>query len=218
LFDTSQLHAGKLELHCEPFDLAAHLREHLKALRMSAPERTIRLDVSPKQPLDVVADADRIGQVIANYVTNALKYSPPDQPIDVQASVADGHARIAVVDHGQGIPVSERERIWQPFYRSSRVKVQSGSYLGLGLGLHICKAIVERHSGRIGLDTTVGQGSTFWFTLPLATPSQVSELGQPEARLRLIARRTPGGSTPGNRASGRSKGDDSGVRLTRCGS
>lgn len=174
LFDTSLLQAGKLELHCTPFDLMRLVREQVEALRMSAPQRTIRLQIAATEPVTVVADADRIGQVIMNYVTNALKYSPNDQLVDVRMAVAGASARVAVADRGPGLPMSEQERIWQPFYRAPGVKVQSGSSVGLGLGLHICKAIIERHGGQVGLDSTVGRGSIFWFTLPVASASGVA--------------------------------------------
>jgi len=174
LFDTSLLQAGKLELHCMPLDLVRLVREQVEALRMSAPQRTIRFQATAAEPVMVVVDADRIGQVIMNYVTNALKYSPNDQHVDVWMTVAGGYARVAVEDHGPGLPMSERERIWLPFYRAPGVKVESGSSVGLGLGLHICKAIIERHGGQVGLDSKVGRGSTFWFTLPLASASGVA--------------------------------------------
>jgi signal transduction histidine kinase len=174
LFDTSLLQAGKLELHSTPLDLVRLVREQVEALRMSAPQRTIRFQSVPTEAVTVVADADRIGQVIMNYVANALKYSPDDRPVDVRMTVGSGSVRVAVEDHGPGLPMSERERIWQPFYRAPMVKVQSGSSVGLGLGLHICKAIIERHGGQVGLDSKVGRGSTFWFTLPLASAGGVA--------------------------------------------
>ncbi len=141
---------------------------------MSAPQRTIRLQLAAIEPVTVVADVDRIGQVIMNYVTNALKYSPNDQLVGVRMTVVGGSARVAVEDRGSGVPMSEQARIWQPFYRAPGVKVQSGSSVGLGLGLHICKAIIERHGGQVGLDSAAGRGSTFWFTLPIASASGVA--------------------------------------------
>jgi signal transduction histidine kinase len=116
----------------------------------------------------VVADADRVGQVVINYVTNALKYSPADQPVAVRVAVAGAEARVAVTDHGPGLPQREQDRIWQKFYRAEGVRVQSGSGSGLGLGLHICKTIIEAHSGQVSVESAVGKGSTFSFALPLA--------------------------------------------------
>jgi signal transduction histidine kinase len=116
----------------------------------------------------VLADADRIGQVITNYLTNALKYSPASQPVRIWVGIADGRARVAVEDHGPGLPVSEQERIWQQFYRAEGVKVQSALGGSMGLGLYVCKRIVEDHGGAVGVYSEVGHGSTFWFELPLA--------------------------------------------------
>jgi PAS domain S-box-containing protein len=168
LFDTSLVHADKLELQRMLCDLVAVVREALEALRLASPQRTIDLQVVAAGPVQVVADADRIGQVVSNYVTNALKYSPEDQAVVVRVDVTGAGARVAVTDHGPGLPQREHERIWQKFYRAEGVRMRSGSSSGLGLGLHICKSIVERHGGQVGVESAVGQGSTFWFTLPLA--------------------------------------------------
>ncbi len=144
LFDTAALRAGKLELHRAPLDLVALVRAQVAGLRIAAPERMIRLHLPASgEHIVVEADADRIGQVVANYLTNALKV--------------------------------ERARVWEPFHRAPGVTVQSQTHSGapgqggsLGLGLHICKAIVAAHGGQVGVESVVGARSTFWFTLPLA--------------------------------------------------
>ena len=143
------------------------------ALGVASPDRTITLQ-APEDgaPIMVEADADRLGQVVTNYVTNALKYSPPDRPVDVTVETRRGRAHVAVRDAGPGIPKEERTRVWELFHRAPGVAtagempggIQSGS---LGLGLYICKAIVSAHGGRVGVASAVGKGSTFWFTLPL---------------------------------------------------
>ncbi len=167
LFDTSQVRAAKLELHRLPCELSALVREQVEALRLANSSRAIHLEAPADEPLLVLADADRIGQVVTNYLTNALKYSPPKQPIRVRATAEGRMARVAVRDHGPGLPAHEQEHIWQRFYRAKSVRVQSGWSGGLGLGLHICKAIVEQHGGQVGVKSAIGHGSTFWFTLPL---------------------------------------------------
>ena len=176
LFDTAAARADKLELHRAPFDLAALVREQVAALRVAAPERTIDLQTpADGAPVPVEADADRLGQVVANYLTNALKYSPPDRPVDVSVAVRGRAgrrpgARVAVRDRGPGIPEAERGRVWELFHRAPGVEAQDRARGGsLGLGLYICKAIVEAHGGRVGVASAVGEGSTFWFTLPLAS-------------------------------------------------
>jgi signal transduction histidine kinase len=174
LFDTAAIRADRLELHRAPFDLVALVREQVDALRVAAPDRTIRLqEPAGSEPVPVAADADRIRQVVANYVTNALKYSPPDQPVDVSVGVHRGQARVAVCDAGPGIPKAEQTQVWELFHRAPGVTPQDGAPLGmqgssLGLGLYISRAIVEAHGGQVGVKSAVGQGSTFWFTLPLS--------------------------------------------------
>jgi signal transduction histidine kinase len=168
LFDTTQVRAGKLELHCTPCDLVALVREQVLTLRVAHPHRTVHLELPPEGPVPVVADADRIGQVVTNYVTNALKYSQGDQPVAIQVARDGAWARVSVEDHGPGLPAPEQERIWERFYQAEGLRVHSGSRAGLGLGLHICKTIVEGHEGAVGIKSAVGAGSTFWFTLPLA--------------------------------------------------
>jgi signal transduction histidine kinase len=171
LFDVSQVRAGKLELHPAGCDLAALVEDEVVAVRMAAPERTIRLDVSDDEPALVTADADRIGQVITNYLTNALKYSPATEPVDVRVTLAGDRARVAVADHGPGLPADELEHVWEPFRRLSSVAAQSNASGGLGMGLHICKTLVELHGGQVGVESEMGRGSTFWFTLPRSRPT-----------------------------------------------
>jgi signal transduction histidine kinase len=117
----------------------------------------------------VCADAGRIEQVVTNYLTNALKYSQEDRPVAVGLQVGGDAARLWVRDQGVGVPVADQASIWERFHRAAGVTVQSGSDVGIGLGLHISKTIVEQHGGAVGVESTPSQGSTFWFTLPLAT-------------------------------------------------
>ena len=174
MVNISRVQSGKLELHLQPCDLAAIVREFVEDQRQAEPERTINLTLPGDAQVPIVADADRIGQVVTNYLTNALKYSREDQPVEVLLQVDGDMARVSVRDEGPGLPPKEQARIWDLFHRAPGVYVQSGSGIGLGLGLHICKSIIERHGGHVGVDSIHGQGSTFWFTLPLAVPSQAS--------------------------------------------
>jgi signal transduction histidine kinase len=173
LFDTSAMRAGRLELDRAPHDLVALVQEEVAALRVSAPERTIHLRLPARgAPIPVDVDGGRIGQVVTNYVSNALKYSKADQPVDVAVTTRGGRARVLVRDRGPGLPPAERARVWKLFHRVAGVSAQGGAQGGsLGLGLYISKAIVEAHSGRVGVASTIGQGSIFWMSLPLASPS-----------------------------------------------
>jgi signal transduction histidine kinase len=132
------------------------------------PQRRIALDL-PRggRPIALVADAARIGQVLTNLMTNALKYSPPTSPVAVGVTIADRQARVCVRDEGPGLSTEQRQRLGERFYRVPGIEVQSGSGVGLGIGLFISKTIVERHGGTLGVESVPGDGSTFWFELPL---------------------------------------------------
>lgn len=186
--DTRVLH-GRLSLHMEPCDLSAIVLVAVEEQRSAEPDRAIHLELPDSgQPVPVCADADRIGQVVTNYLTNALKYSTQERPVTVCLEVVKGAgtegaecpdfqagrigelARVAVQDEGIGVPSGEQRQIWERFHITEGSRIQSGSGISLGLGLHISKAIVEEHHGHVGLDSIPGKGSTFWFTLPLARP------------------------------------------------
>ncbi|GCE27295.1 hypothetical protein KDA_27790 [Dictyobacter alpinus] len=169
LLDVSRIQANRLELNIAECDLAAITREAVEDQRFSVPRRTILLhNVSPELSIPIQADADRIGQVITNFLTNALKYSDEDTTVDVDIQLQDTYARVSVHDKGPGLPEDERKRLWERFYRVPGIRIRSGSGMSLGLGLYICHTIIELHNGQIGVDSTVGEGSTFWFMLPLA--------------------------------------------------
>src|SRR5258706_14235179 len=99
----------------------------------------------PFGPVPVRADPLRIRQVVTNYLTNALKYSKESQPVAVGLEVAGAVARVAVRDQGPGVPASEQEHIWERFYRVEGIAVRRCSGVGLGTGVHISKAFVQRH-------------------------------------------------------------------------
>lgn len=167
LLDVSRIQANKIELTMEPCDLAGILREAVRDQCQLSPSRTISLNLPAEKTIPVLADADRVGQVVTNYLTNALKYSAADQPVAVSLEIVGKMARISVRDEGPGLSSEEQQYIWERFHQVERIKVQSGSSGGLGLGLHICRTIIERHQGQVGVQSAPGEGSIFWFTLPL---------------------------------------------------
>jgi signal transduction histidine kinase/PAS domain-containing protein len=172
MMDLSRSQTGKLQIRPELTDLRPIVQRAVKEQQEVAPTRTIRLHLPPSdQPIMVRADPDRIAQVIVNYVTNALKYSPADQPVDVDVEVETTKALVSVRDQGPGLQEAEQERLWQRYYRVPGIEVQSGTGVGLGLGLTIVRQIVELHAGEVGVESAPGRGSTFWFTLPLAGTS-----------------------------------------------
>jgi signal transduction histidine kinase len=166
LLDVSRIHGGKLELRPERVDLVSLIADVMEEQQLAHPERAITPRL-PSSQVVVSADGERIRQVVANYLTNALKYAPAAQPIEVTLSYEAGAARVQVRDRGPGVAREEQERIWERFYRVPGVEHQSGSGIGLGLGLYICRQIVERHGGMVGVESELGHGSTFFFTLPI---------------------------------------------------
>jgi signal transduction histidine kinase len=174
LLDTSRIRAGRLELHLAPADLAAIVQAVVEEQHQAAPERSIHLCLPAKEQAPVLADADRISQVVTNYLTNALKYSAEDRPVVVGVEGDEQQARVWVRDEGPGLPPAEQVCVWERFHRAPGVYVQAGSEIGLGLGLHISKTIIEQHGGQVGVNSAPGGGSTFWFTLPLINEANPS--------------------------------------------
>jgi signal transduction histidine kinase len=168
LLDVARIREGHLELRLEPCDLAVVVQEAVDEQRTLADARTVHLELPAMHPVLVLGDADRLGQVVTNYMTNALKYSRADRPIEVCLQVEGGVARVLVRDEGIGLPADQQAHVWDLFYRASGVAVQYGSGVGMGIGLHVCKTIIARLHGQVGVESQAGQGSTFWFSLPLA--------------------------------------------------
>jgi signal transduction histidine kinase len=181
LFDLAQLQSGQLDLQLATLDLKPVVQDAVTAQRVASPDRRIKLQLPAGQPVLVLADADRLGQVVTNYLSNAIKYSPAHRLVTVRLKVTKAGAIVSVRDGGPGIPLDEQARVWDLYHRVPGIEAQSGG--GLGLGLHICRGIIEHHGGQVGLDSTVGKGSNFWFALPVvpaavaaddsAAPSQV---------------------------------------------
>jgi len=160
--EMAQLDAGKVELHLEPAsirDVVDETLEELKQVLMPHPvEVKIPADLPP-----VRMDAGRIKEVLVHLLENAAKYSGPDTPIRITAEVKGGTLTTSVADRGPGIDDFEQSLVFEKFYRGRNQRVQVH---GTGMGLAICKAIVEAHRGRIGLTSQLGHGSVFYFSLP----------------------------------------------------
>lgn len=151
------------------YDLADMCRNEAEVQRVVS-GREVLVEM-PVEPVPVLADVDRIEQVVANLLSNAHKYSLPTHPIWLTLRCVDDYAYVTVRDEGVGIPEVELQHIWEQFHRAAGVEAQDGSS-GLGLGLYICRSLVERHGGTMGAESAVGKGSTFWFTLPLAASDE----------------------------------------------
>jgi signal transduction histidine kinase len=168
LLDVSRIQAGKLDLHLEACDLTTLCRQAAEEQELIS-GRKVNL-ILPNEPLFALADCERLGQVLSNLLTNALKYSADDRPVRLELTSQAKQALVTVEDEGVGIPKDELPLIFAPFFRASTAR--SGSQRGLGLGLAICKEIVERHEGRIWATSEEGKGSRFVVALPLLQQPQ----------------------------------------------
>jgi len=165
LLDIEKMGAGKMEFHLAPVDLGSLLRQSVRENEGYAATHKVRFEiVEPLPAVTLTVDKDRLLQVMANLLSNAAKFSPPDGTVDVTLERRGGTARVSVTDHGPGIPESFQSKIFQKFSQADTPEaVQKG---GTGLGLSICRAIVERHGGSIDFKTESGVGTTFFFDLP----------------------------------------------------
>ncbi len=164
ILDAARLQSGAIRLHLEPLDVRGLLREVALSIKPMLDSRDQRVElVLPDSPATAWVDRRRIEQVVANLLANANKYSPKGSTIVVTVEETPAELVIRVADDGPGIPPPDRERIFQPFFQVARDQ-RAGA--GVGLGLAICRSLVELHGGRIWLDEAGGRGSTVAFSLP----------------------------------------------------
>ncbi|HUG52293.1 MAG TPA: HAMP domain-containing sensor histidine kinase [Vicinamibacteria bacterium] len=165
LLSLARLQGGRtLPVQPEAMDLSALLEEVYEAFSRPALSQGRRLEYRIGASLpDVYADRDRIHQVLANLVGNALKFTPRGGAVTMEAEVAGGEVRCSVRDTGPGMTEEEMERLFDPFWQAEKT-----ARFGFGLGLKIAKCIVEAHGGSMYVDSVWGSGSSFSFTLPLA--------------------------------------------------
>ncbi|MNX84935.1 Non-motile and phage-resistance protein [compost metagenome] len=165
LLDFARLEAGTFALKIEPAELGDRVREVVESLRPQADaSRTSLVACMAERPLDLEMDSQRIGQVLTNLISNAIKFTPAGGTIRVMACRQDTTIRCEIQDSGPGILAEDRPRLFQRF---SQLEAGVRMGKGTGLGLSISKALVEAHGGTIGVTSTPGVGSTFWFELPI---------------------------------------------------
>ena len=161
LLDATRLEQGRLVGEREPVDIATLAQE---VCGRDAGDQTCQVEASA--PVVGVYDRRRIEQLIQNLIENAKKYSPEQTPINIKVWQEDAEAHIDVADSGIGIPAADLPRIFERFSRASNV--DDRRFHGMGLGLFICRGIVEEHGGRIWVESEIGKGSTFHVALPIA--------------------------------------------------
>lgn len=161
--DVARVGEGKIQIQSKPFDIADLIK--------AAEEESLATITSHKviyHPVEHVminADQDKIEQVLINFINNAVKYSPQGTSINVSAVEQDQYIRVCVKDEGMGIPAKDLPYIFDRFYRVDGEHLKSVK--GFGIGLYLCREIIERHGGKLGVDSVVGAGSNFWFEIPV---------------------------------------------------
>jgi signal transduction histidine kinase len=174
LLDVTSIELGQISLNFEPVDLTHLLKTHVEDYTYIAHKKNITLATHlPSQSLLCRCDPIKIGQVISNFIDNAIKYSKPDTKVDIRAEQQAAMIWVGVQDQGPGVKPEEIEYLFKNFGKmSSR---PTGGEKSTGLGLAICKKIVEAHHGEIGIETGPHQGATFWFSLPQTPPLERRE-------------------------------------------
>jgi two-component system sensor histidine kinase KdpD len=167
----ARIEAGDLQLQLRPHGVSDLISHALEKLVILLEDRDVRVAITSDLPF-VLVDGDLTSLTIRQLVTNALKYSNPESPIQIRASAENGYVKVSVKDEGAGIPAKERAHIFERYYR---VSTNADRVPGTGLGLHIAKNVVQAQGGKIWVESEPGQGSEFFFTLPVA------ELRQKEA-------------------------------------
>ena len=163
LLNVSRIEHGKLEFQEDWFDLDEVAKETVEQIQSTTSKHRIRIEGRVNER--VWGDKDRIGQVLTNLLTNAIKYSPHADTIIVRLRPAQDAAVVSVQDFGIGIDATHHQRIFERFYQVS--DPEERTFPGLGMGLYISHEIVQRHQGRMWVESKKGEGSTFSVTLPL---------------------------------------------------
>jgi PAS domain S-box-containing protein len=161
--DAVQLQAGELCFYQERFNLGTVAGEAAAAIRQTTERHEIQVQV--EEAVVVVADRDRIRSVLAHLLENAVKYSPDGGSITLSVAKRDDRALVAVRDRGIGIPADKQSSVFEPFYQSAPMVHPT---TGMGLGLYVSREVLRRLGGDLWVESSPGQGSTFWFALPLA--------------------------------------------------
>lgn len=163
LLDVTKIEAGRIQFNESTFDFNELVDETVEELQRTTEKHTISKELQPS--ITVTGDHDRLGQVINNFITNAIKYSPQADKIIVKTVIYKGNVILSVQDFGLGLTKKDQGRVFERFYRVSGS--DQNTYPGLGLGLYISSEIIKRHKGRVWVAGKKINGSTFGFSLPI---------------------------------------------------
>jgi len=175
LLDMARLQSGNIQLNRQWQTLEEVVGAALRAIGRTLGDRFVKVSLPEELPL-LHFDAVLLERVLVNLLENAAKYTTPGSPIAIGAELAGDVARIWIDDLGPGLPAGMEERIFERFTRGERETTRPGT----GLGLALCRAIVEAHGGRIWAENRLGGGTRFAFTLPLLKPPAMPEFPEPE--------------------------------------
>jgi two-component system phosphate regulon sensor histidine kinase PhoR len=162
LVDSARIEGGKLVLQREAIELPDLISDLLERFEHVLPADRLDMQLPTDLP-PVLADADRLQRIILNLLTNALKYSPPEEQVVVHLQYEDGTVVVSVIDRGPGIAEEDIPHIFQRYYQARGTRS-----VGMGLGLYITKMLIEAHEGTIGVESEEGKGCRFFFRLPVA--------------------------------------------------
>lgn len=162
LLDISKLESGKLVFDQSMFDFESMLTAQIEMFKRSYPDYLIERTGFVQAP--VYGNESRLEQVVTNFINNAIKYSPEERKVIVDARIKDNELSLSVTDFGIGISETDQKKLFNKFYRAPQAV---SSFQGMGIGLYICAEIIRRHGGQYGVTSEPGKGSTFYFSIPL---------------------------------------------------
>jgi len=170
LLDISKIESGKLKFNKQNFSIDQLLDNVIEVMHQSNPE--FKIIKSGEANCEIYGDEMRIEQVIVNFLTNAIKYSPGTNEINLSVNVNDDELYLAVKDSGIGMSAEQQKNVFEKFYR---VEETSHRFQGLGIGLYIAAEIIRRHGGQIGVNSIHGEGSEFYFTVPIKLNAEIED-------------------------------------------